>query len=145
MHLPPVTTRKQAYLQLENFFGAYKLLTKQIRKEADEGRAERIPYLMELRAQTINKIDDYQDQFANLFQIPFEQETDEEILSIRKRLREILSHCTELEEGLSEIFDQLQKSQREQAGVLAKGQRGLRAYSNVQHRDRKARYVEEKK
>lgn len=126
--------------QLRHFFESYRMLTEQIRQALDKQDAILMERMVDLRAQTAQRIEQFESANPALLALPFEKETDPAVRSVRAEIRTLAGRCQELEAGLVERMEALRADLKQQADGLAKGQRGLKGYA--QGVPDLARYIE---
>jgi len=127
-------TRAEVYAHFVNYFEAYLVLTRQAKQAAATGEVALLGRLMELRQQTIERIDRLQQDCAFLLSSKAVEEEEAEARKLRARVMELIETCQAEEEGMDAAFVKLRDGFRGQAEQLAKGQRGLRGYAGQANR-----------
>lgn len=138
--------RTPFYTELLHFMEAYHLLSEQAQCALEREEVELLDRLLELRMETIRRIEAFRAERPDLMKLPFlplEEETDPSLGSIRRRLSEIVADCQRIDRELDSGMRPLKDRLAEQARALAKDQKSLKGYVPLQ--DKRGRYVREKK
>lgn len=136
-------SRLDLFVELNHFFEAYFALTEQMGSAVEREQLELITRLIELRRQTQLRVDTFLSEHPNLLDIQIDEESDSLVIKTRKHIRDLVTKSQGMSDKFLKEMTILHARQRKQANDLAKGQRGLRGYT--QNRKKKSVYVESTK
>lgn len=136
-------SRLDLFVELNHFFEAYFALTEQMGPAVEREQLELITRLIDLRRQTQLRVDTFLSEHPNLLDIQIDEESDPLVIKTRKHIRDLVTKSQEMSDKFLKEMTILHARQRKQANDLAKGQRGLRGYT--QNRKKKSVYVESTK
>lgn len=135
--------RLEAYQNLHMFFETYAVLTRQVVEAVQNDESERIVNLLDMRNETLARIESYQALSKDAFETPFEEERDPNVRALRVAVRALVEECQHIEEGLGDRLVELGRHAREEAAQAAASQRKFQNYA--MKRETHSRYVEERK
>lgn len=132
--------RIEFLIDLAHYFQAYAALSEQINQAASNKHVDSLTKLTNLRQQTQNKIDQLLKKNPEILAVPFESETDPNIIKVRSHIRELAKRSEKLNEGVLEISTEIRDELKKSIGDMSKGKKVMRGYTVG--RDKRARFIE---
>lgn len=136
-------SRLALYEKLHELFSAYHLLTGQLREAALASETEKLFELVDLRQETLARIERLQAAEPEAFGVPFDEEADPAVKALRQAIRLSIAECQAKEEGLIERFTRLNEQIRAEARQANLTQRRVNGYTR--QLTTPSRYIEERK
>ena len=137
----PVVGAVEFHTQLLSFFEAYLLLSDQLRKAVEEKRSEFVIRFIELRQETIGRLESFREEYELSMQPAVTDVEFQTVESLKMKIGEIIERCLDIENGLNEQMKDLRESLGDSASQLGRSQRGIRGYA-INGGPRKARFID---
>lgn len=132
------------FKKLKEYFEFYLLLTARIQLSTTEEKIEDLQKFVLLRQETIKRINNLENRYPEYLTEAAKEASAKEIQTLRVEVKELMEQCMSAEQGMDKAMEKLRDKNRDEAGQVAKGQRGIKAYTAYSE-SKSARYIKDKK